>query len=341
MTLRLLYAFGAAALSFSAAMMPASAADFYEGKTISLVIGSGPGGGFDRYGRVVGRHIVKYIPGKPTVVPKNMPGAGSGQAAEYLFSIAPKDGTVFGILQPGALVEPLLNSTQKFRFDPPKLTYIGSANSGTRLCVMFHASKVKTFEDARKIEANMGGNTPGSATTDYAELLNNLAGTKFKIVNGYNSSSKVVLAMERGELDGVCGFDATSFAAQRPDWYGTKLTNMIIQVGITPDKELEKMGAPSIWKFVLGKKRQVAELILAQQEFHRPFAAPPGTAPKQLAILRAAFDKTMKDAEFLADAKKSKLDVAPKTGQEVERLIKKMYGAPKDLVKQAQKALGR
>ncbi|MFM1815880.1 MAG: hypothetical protein RLZ98_2575 [Pseudomonadota bacterium] len=322
------------------ATTPATAEDFYAGKTLTMIIGSGSGGGYDRYGRVVGRYLVKHIPGSPTLVPRNMPGAGSLKAAEYLFNLAPKDGTTVGIVQPGALVEPLF-STKKFRFNPPEYEYVGSANSGTRLCVTFHTSKVKTFEDALKTEATMGGNAPGSATTDYALMLNNLAGTKFKVVNGYDSTSKIVLAMERGELDGVCGFDTASFASQRPDWYGTKLSHMIIQVGLNPDPDLEKYSVPSIWKYVSGRNREVAELILAQQEFHRTFLTPPGTPAAQLAILRTAFDAAMKDPEFRAEAKRTKLDIAPKTGQFVDTLIKKMYRSPKDLVTSAQKAMGR
>lgn len=329
------------ALSLAVIATPVAADNFFAGKTLEVYIGAGAGGGYDRYGRTVGRYMARHIPGNPSVVPRNMPGAGSMKLAEYMSTIAAKDGTAIAILQPGALFEPLVNEKLKFRYDPAKLEIIGSANSGTRVCVNFHTSKIKTFEDAMNMPSNMGGNNAGSSTTDYAEMLNNLAGTKFRIINGYDSTSLVVLAMERGELDGVCGFDTASFEAQKPDWYGTKLANMTVQVGITPDPELEKMGVPSIWKYVSGRKREIAELILSQQEFHRPFVAPPGTPERQLTILRAAFDKAMQDPEFLAEAKKSKLDIAPKSGAEVGALIKKVYGAPKELIAEARKALGR
>lgn len=319
----------------------AVADDYYAGKTVEMYIGSGTGGGYDRYGRTVGRYLVKHLPGNPNLVPRNMPGAGSMKAAEYMSHMAPKDGTAVAILQPGALFEPLVNDKLKFRYDPAAFEIIGSANSGTRVCVTFHTSKLKTFEDAINLPSNMGGNNIGSSTTDYAEMLNNLAGTKFKIINGYDSTSLIVLAMERGELDGLCGFDTASFEAQKPDWYGTKLAHMIVQVGITPDPELEKMGVPSLWKYVSGRKRDVAELILSQQEFHRPFVAPPGTPEQQTSLLRTAFNAAMKDADFLAEAKKTKLDVAPKTGKEVGELIKKVYGSPEDLIADAKKALGR
>lgn len=281
-------------------VQPVVAKDYYAGKTVEMMIGSGVGGGYDRYGRSVGRHLVQYLPGQPTLVAKNMPGAGSMKAAEYMFNIAPKDGTAIAILQPGALFEPAVNHELKFKYEPAKLEMIGSANSGTRLCVTYQKSKIKTFEDALRMTATMGGNAAGSSTTDYPLFLNSLAGTKFKIINGYDSTSKVVLAMERGEVDGVCGFDSASFASQRPDWYGTDKTNIILQMGLTPDPDLEKMGVPSIWKYVKGENRKVAEVILAQQEFHRPFVAPPGTPREQLTLLRTAFDKTMRDKEFLA-----------------------------------------
>lgn len=329
----------AALLVFAA--QPVVAKDFYAGKTVEITIGAGVGGGYDRYGRTVGRYLVKYLPGHPTLVPKNMPGAGSMKAAEYMFNIAPKNGTAIAILQPGALFEPAVNHELKFKYEPAKFAMIGSANSGTRLCVTYHTSKIKTFEDALKMTATMGGNAAGSSTTDYPLFLNHLAGAKFKIINGYNSTSKVVLAIERGEVDGVCGFDSASFASQRPDWYGTDKTHIILQMGLTPDPDLDKMGVPSIWKYVKGENRKIAEVILAQQEFHRPFVAPPGTPAERLTALRAAFDKAMRDKGFLADAKKQKLDLAPKSGKVVGDLIAKVYAEPKELLAKASKALGR
>jgi tripartite-type tricarboxylate transporter receptor subunit TctC len=331
------------ALSLIAALglsrFPAAAADFYAGKNLNLIVGSGPGGGFDIYGRTVGRFLVKHIPGSPNLVVQNMPGAGSMKATEYVFSIAPKDGTTIAIVFPGAIVEPLISGRQNFRFDPPKLEYLGSANSGSRLCITFHTSKVKSMEDAQKIPVSFGGSAPGDATTDYAQMFNALAGTKFKIVKGYKSTATILIAVERGEVDGLCGFDSASFEAQRPAWYGTNLANMIVQASLEPKAELTKLGVPHIWKYITGENRKVAELILAQQEFHRPFVAPPGTNPAQIAVLRKAFDATMNDKEFLVAAEKVKLDIAPKSGATVAALVKQMYDAPETLVERAKKAL--
>lgn len=326
-------------LGCALAAVPAAAQDFYAGKTLTVIAGSGVGGGFDLYARAVARHIVKHLPGKPNAIVQNMPGAGSMKATEFIYTHAPKDGTAFAIVFPGAIVEPLLGGREKFRFDPPKLEYLGSANSGARLCITFHTSKVKTFEDAQRMTATMGGSAPGDSTTDYTLMLNALAGAKFKSIQGYKSTSETLLAVERGEVDGLCGLDASSFQAQRPAWYGTKLSNMLIQVSLEPKPDLTKLGAPSVWKYVPEANRKVMELILAQQEFHRPFIAPPGTPAPRLAELRKAFDATMNDAEFLADAKRQNLDIAPKSAEVVTKLVHDMYAAPADIVQRAAKAL--
>ncbi len=317
-------------------------AQLYAGKKVNLIVGSPPGGGYDFYSRMLSRHMPKYLPGKPSIIVQNMPGAGSMKAAEYLYSIAPKDGTTFGIVFPGALVEPLFDNKRKFRFTPAKFEFLGSIDSGVRLCVTHGGSKIKTFDDALKMQSSFGGSGPGSSTTDYAQFLNILAGTKIKIVNGYKGSRTTINAMERNELDGICGLDSGSFQAMKPDWYkDRKLANMIVQTSITPDPELEKLGVPSLWKYVSGENRKVAELILAQQEFHRPYLAPPGTSAPHLAALRKAFDDVVKDKDMLAEAGKAKLDINPKDAATVGKLITGMYGAPEALVAKARQALGR
>ena len=321
------------------AAQPAGEAVTLEGKTVTIVIGTDAGGGFDLYARAVGRHIGRYLPGKPLIIPQNMPGAGSVKATEYLYTLAPKDGTTFGIVFPGALIEPLASGGTKFRYDPTKFEYLGTADSGTRLCVTHHTSKIKTFEDAQRLPSNFAGSAPSSSTTDYAQMLISLAGMKAKIVNGYKSTVDTMVALERGEVDGLCGYDSGSFQAQRPDWFGTPLAHMILQVGLEPSEKLTAMGVPSLWKYVSGENRVIAELIVAQQEFHRPFIAPPGVSAAHLAALRTAFMATMKDPEFVADAARMKLDVNPKDGATVAALIGRMYGSPPELVDKMRKAL--
>jgi tripartite-type tricarboxylate transporter receptor subunit TctC len=317
----------------------AGAQDFYQGKTITIVVGTDAGGGFDVYARVIARHLHKHLPGQPNVIVQNMPGAGSMKAAEYLYGIAPKDGTIIATLFPGALVEPLTAPPGKFRYDPTKYEYLGTADSGTRLCITSHKSTIKTFEDAQTIPSTLGGVAAGSSTTDYGNMFNALAGTKFKVVNGYKSTVEIMLAIERGEVDGVCGYDTNSFKAQKPEWYGTPLANMIVQAGIEPSETMSKMNVPSIWKYVTGENRKVAELIVSQQVFGRPYAAPPGVPAPQLGLLRAAFMATMTDPALLAEAEKLKLDLNPKDGEEVGALIRKLYASPPELVERMKNAL--
>lgn len=317
----------------------ATAQHFYDGKTVTIVVGTEAGGGFDIYARALSRHIRSHMPGAPTVIVQNMPGAGSLKAAEYLYVLAPKDGTTFGLVYPGAIIEPLISGPANFRYDPTKFEYIGSADSGTRLCITAGTSKIKTFDDALKLPSNIGGSAPGSSTTDYAQLLVSLTGAKMHIVNGYKSSIDTIVAIERGEVDGLCGYDVSSFKAQRPDWFGTDKANMILQVSLEPNAELTKMGVPPLWNYISGEARAIAELIVAQQEFHRPFVAPPGTPAPQMAILRTAFMETMRDPAFLADAAAMKLDIHPKDAETVAKLVTKMYSQPPELVAKMRKAL--
>jgi tripartite-type tricarboxylate transporter receptor subunit TctC len=316
----------------------AHAQDFYAGKTLSIAVGTAAGGGYDIYARTIARHLGQKIPGNPTVIVQNMPGAGSAKAAEFMFTHAPKDGTAIGLIFPGMVVEPLLQPG-KFRFDPTKFEYLGSADSGIRLCVTHRTSKIKTFDDVLKMPSTFGGSAAGSSTTDYAQMLINLAGARIKIVNGYKSSNDTVLAMERAEVDGICGYDSSSFKAQKPTWWNSAEARMILQASLEPGEELTKLGVPHIWKYVTGENRKIAEVVLAQQEFHRPFLAPPGTAPTQLATLRKAFMDTLSDKAFLADADKMKLSITPKDHVTVTNLIKQMYASPPDLVAKVNEAL--
>jgi tripartite-type tricarboxylate transporter receptor subunit TctC len=319
----------------------ALAEGFYQGKTLTVIVGTDVGGGFDVYGRAVARHMHKHLPGQPNVVVQNMPGAGSMKAAEYLYGIAPRDGTVIAIVFPAALIEPVMAEAGRFRYDPSKYGYLGTADSSTWLCIMFHKSKIKTFEDAQTIPSTLGGVAAGSSTVDYVHMFNALADTKFKLVSGYKSTAEIVLAIDRGEVDGVCGYDTNSLKAQKPDWYGTPLANIIVQAGLEPSETMTKMGVPSIWKYITGENRRVAELIVSQQVFGRPFVAPPAVPESQLNMLRAAFTSTMADPEFLADMQRLKLDINSKDGAEVRALIQKIYAAPKELIERMKQVLRR
>lgn len=332
----------AAAFTVPAAVAPAAAqgGDFYAGKTITMLIGAGPGGGYDTYARVVSRHLPKHIPGEPTIVARNQPGAGSATAAAAIANTAPKDGTWVGIIFPGVIIGPILDPKPKTLFDPAKLAYLASADSGTRVCVTFEKSKTKTFEDAQKQKTIMGASAAGGSTRDYAYMLNNVAGAQFNVVSGYKGTADLFLAMERGEVDGMCGLDWSSLKAQRSDWIKNKRLNIIIQTGIDPVAELVDLGVPDMWRFIKNPQdKEAAELVVSQQIFGRPFVAPPGTPEAQLAILRAAFMKTFADKEFLADAAKARIDVNPTSGEGVQKLVNRLYSAPKETVERAKRII--
>lgn len=322
------------------AAAPAPAQDYYAGRTIEFIVGSDSGGGYDIYARTVARHLARHIPGNPTIVVKNMPGAGSTRAGIYISTVAPKDGGSIGALMPGAIIGPLLEDKPLIHFDPTKVNYIGTADSGVRVCVTFRNSKIKIFSDAQKQKTILGASAAGGATRDYAYLHNHTAGTKFEVVSGYKGTGDIALAMERGEVDGMCGQGWSSMKSQKPDWISSKTLNILVQVGLNPEKELTEMGVPEIWKFVNNEEdRRVAELVIGQQVFQRPYIVPPGTAAAQIGILRTAFDETVQDPHFLADAIKMKISITPLSGLQVQGIVAKLYATPRELVKRARKAI--
>jgi tripartite-type tricarboxylate transporter receptor subunit TctC len=331
---------GAAILGLLLLAEPAQAADYFAGKTVELMVGGGAGGGYDIYARTVARHLGSHIPGNPTIVVKNMPGAGSTKAGVFISTVAPKDGTSLGAMMPGAIIGPLLEDKATTAFDPTKVNYIGTADSGVRVCVTYQTSKIKTFEDAQKNKTVVGASAAGGATRDYAYLHNHTAGTKFDVVSGYKGTVDIALAMERGEVDGTCGWDWSSVKSQKSDWVRDKKINVLVQVSVDPLEELTKAGVPHIWKFVReGDDRKVAELIISQQVFQRSYIAPPGTPAEVVGLLRTAFDATMNDPKFQADAQKMKIAIAPLSGSKVQDLIQRLYATPRDLVERAKNVI--
>jgi tripartite-type tricarboxylate transporter receptor subunit TctC len=326
--------------SLSAAPGPASAADYYAGKTIDLLVGAPPGGGYDIYARLVGRHFGRHIPGQPTIVVKNMPGAGSAKAAQFISTMAPKDGTAIAGIMPGAIMGPLLDDRTDALFDPTKVLYVGTANSGTRVCVTLKGSKLETFDDALREKAVFGGVSTNDSTQEYGYLHKKTAGARYDVVSGYRGTPDIALAIERGELDGVCGWDWSSFKAQRPDWLRDNKVNVLLQVSLEPHPELTRMGVPTVWQYVKNEDdRKVVELVISQTVFHRSYIAPPGTPPEQLNTLRTAFDATMKDKDLLEEAEKLRIDIEPLSGAKVQELVDKLYATPKEIVERARQAI--
>ncbi len=329
-----------AALGLAALPAPAQAADFYAGKQIVFLIGSDAGGGYDLYARALSRHMNRFIPGNPVFVPRNQPGAGSGTAAAYLASVAPKDGTTIGALFPGVIIGPLLEEKQQGLFDPTKFIYLGSADSGTRVCITYETSKIKTFEQTQTNKVIIGASAAGGSTRDYAYLHQNAAGGQFNVVSGYKGTVDIFLAMERGEVDGMCGLDWSSLKSQRPSWVADKKINILVQNGLESEAELDKMGVPTIWKFIKkDEDKRAVEMVFSQQIFGRPYIAPPGTNMDQVKILRDAFMKTVKDPEFQADTEKNRLDVTPSSGERVQSVIEKLYATPKETIKRAKEII--
>ena len=322
-----------------AATAPATARDF-AGKTIDLLVGAPPGGGYDIYARAVARHFGRNIPGQPNIVVKNMPGAGSAKAAQFVANMAPKDGTVIAGIMPGAIMGPLLDPKSEGLFDPTKVNYVGTANSGTRVCVTLKGSKIAKFEDTLTVPGKFGGSAPNDSTYEYGYMHKRTSGSIYDVVAGYRGTNEMALAMERGEIDGLCGWDWSSFKSQKPEWLRDNKANVLLQVSLDPHPELTRMGVPQVFQFVKdADDRKAVELIISQTVFQRSYIAPPDTSPAQLSALRAAFDKTMADPQFLDDAEKMRIDISPMSGDKVQELVRRIYASPKDIVERAKKAI--
>jgi tripartite-type tricarboxylate transporter receptor subunit TctC len=319
---------------------PAGASDYYAGKTIEVIVGGAPAGGIDLYARAVARHLPQHIPGNPTIVVKNLPGASGARAGYHVAVAAPANGLTIGAITPGAIVGPLLDEKTSKTFDPSKLIYLGTTNAGVGICATMNTSEIKTFDDALKRKSVLGAQGPGAVSYDFSYLVKNLTGAQFNVITGYNGSTHFLLAMERGEIDGICGWNWSSAKSQKPDWLRDKKLNLLLQTGVEDDDELTKMGIPSLWKFVPdGENRKIGEFILAQKGFERPLVIGPGTPSELVGILRSAFDATMRDPKFLAEMDKGRLDVSPAPGAKVQAMVEGFYSTPKDIVTKARAAI--
>ncbi|MDB5544885.1 MAG: efflux transporter protein [Hyphomicrobiales bacterium] len=318
----------------------AQAQEFYTGKTVNIIVGSDVAGGYDTYARLFSRHLGDHLPGKPNMVVQNMPGAGSARAAGFLYASAAKDGMTIALLQPGAIVGPLVDKTMKANYDATKFTYLASADSGTRVCISLPNSHIKTFKQAQTERVIVGAAGNGASSRDYGFLHKNTSGAKFEIVSGYKGMADILLAMERKEIDVVCGLDWSSAKAQRPALVRDKSLNVLVQMGVDKNAELDAWGAPDIMTFTQGTdNRAIVELIVAQQAFGRPFLMAPGNPEIAVKQMRAAFVSAMKSPALLADAEKIGLDITPATGERVQDVVQKMYQTPDRIVDLASKAI--
>ena len=300
-------------------------AQFYRGKSISLLIAYTSGGNYDLHARVLAHHISKHIPGNPSVVPQNFVGAAGLRLANFLYNVAPKDGTTIGILARGSSTEPLLGNTAA-QFDPRRYTWIGSVADEVSVCVSWHTSKVKTFEDMVTTPFVVGGQGPSSDANLFASLLRSVFGAKIRIVSGYPGTNEISLAMERGEVEGRCGWAWGSVKVSRADWLATKKINVILQIALQRAPDLP--GVPLIMDLARNEpQRRMLQLMFSRQQMASPFAAPPDLPANRTAMLRAAFDATMKDSDYLAEAGRRGLEVNPMPGAAMQALVQDLYDA--------------
>jgi tripartite-type tricarboxylate transporter receptor subunit TctC len=335
----------AAVLGVTSAPSSALAQDaaFLKDKTVTINIGSSTGGGLDTYGRLVARHLGKHIPGNPTVIPSNVPGAGGNIVASRIYNVAAKDGTQIGLTFPSTLVEPLLSEGGRKEYDPNKFNYIGSAHAETLVCLMRTDAPVKTPEDLLTREVIIGATAPGSTTADFPAMTNGILGTKMKVITGYKGSRDVTLAVEKGEVQGICGLGWSTVKVQYPEVLkGDMFAKVFAQEDMEGHPELNKLGVPLMISLAKTEDdRQAMQMFYGQNAFARPFILPPGVPADRVQVLRKAFADTMKDPELLAEAQKMNIDVEPNTGEQVQALVAKMYETPASVIERVKKALGR
>lgn len=308
-----------------------SGAEFYRGKTVTLLIGSAPGGGYDAMGRAVSRHIGKHIPGNPTVIVQNMSGAGGIIPTNHLFKIAAKDGSLIGSVNNTTPFEPLLGSREA-SYDPTQFNWLGTPSVEVGLVAVWHESPIKTLDDLKSIQSAMGSSGANSTPSFYARLLNELIGAKMKIVMGYPGQNEAFLAMERRELDGYPSTFYSALTSTRPEWLRDKKVRIIVQYG--PQKQPELADAPFLPDLLTKPEdKALAQVAFAALSLGRPFLMPPGVPADRVAIMRKALMEVFTDKDFIAEAEKLQLMVSSfRTGEQLQKEIADAYNSPPDLV---------
>ncbi len=328
---------GLLALTAGPSLAADAVADFYKGKQITVFVGFSPGGGYDLYARILAQHMGKHIPGNPTLVVKNMTGAGSITLSNALYSTLPKDGTVFGEIGRGIPTEPLFGN-KKAQFEPTKFTWLGSMNNEVSTCVAWHKTPVNTWEDMVSRGMVVGGVGRGTDTDAFPIVLNNVLGTKLRLITGYPGGADINIAYQRGEVEGRCGWSWSSVVSTRSQWLKEKKIKVLIQMATTKHPDLPTV--PFVMDLAKSDKdKKILKLIFSRQLWGRPFLAPPGIPADRAKALRAAFMATLKDKEFLAAADKIKLEINAIDGDTVQKEIGELYEYPKDIVDAAKTAL--
>jgi tripartite-type tricarboxylate transporter receptor subunit TctC len=321
-----------ACAAFAARAAADPLADFYKGKELRLVISTTSGTGYDTYARAVGRHLVRHLPGNPTIVPQNMPGAGGLTAANYLYSVAPKDGTVFGLIQNTVPFEPMFEN-KSARFDAAKFNWLGTPTTEVGLYIVYHTSKIKTLRDAQTHEVIAGVTGTASTPALYGRLFNQILHMKTKLVAGYPSQLDLLVAMERGEMDAMTSPFWSSLKIERPRWYPDKIVRILFQYGAAPDAELKDV---PFARDLLDNEADKALLDVAAASLGtgRPITAPPGVPAERVAALRDAMAATFKDPQLLAECAKLSIECSDsRNGQQLAAYIRQVYAAPQEIRK--------
>ena len=333
LTLRSLVAALAALATVSGACAQ-SVEEFYKKTQLSVYVGSGAGGGFDEIARVFSVHFARHLPGQPSPIVKNMPGAGGLLNVNFMYAQAPRDGSAIAAPFNTVFMLPLFGDPAA-KFDARKFTWIGSLDKQTGTCVVWHSSDIKTLEDASKREVQVGATGVNATPAIFSNMMNTLFGTRFKVISGY-TTNEMRFALERGETEGVCGLAWQTYKAVQPGWVENKLIRPIAQMGLVKNRDLPDVPL-AIEMLKDPVERKVFELVVLPQEFGRPFIAPPGVPADRAAAMIKAFSETLTDSAFIADAAKIRLSLDPLTGEEIMRLLDEAHGAPKDVIDRAAK----
>jgi tripartite-type tricarboxylate transporter receptor subunit TctC len=308
-------------------------AAFYKGKTVNAYIGVGVGGEYDLQARLIAKYLGRHIPGNPNVVPQNMTGASGLKMLNFLYNQAPRDGTAIGMIQNGFPAAQAIGRPG-IQFDANKLQWLGTIAPVVETMAIWHTADVRTLDDARKKELVVGATARGGITFTYPALMNDLLGTKFKIVTGYPGSTEILLALERGEVHGFCGIGWTFVKLRKGNWLAEKKINLLFQMALKKHPDIPDV--PAVIDFAKSPQdRQVIEFLFAPQDMGRPFFAPPGVPPARVAALRAAFAQTLKDANFLEEAQRQGVEVQLVPGEEIQKLVERIYASPKEVVARA------
>jgi len=316
---------------------PVVAEDFYKSKQINLIISAGAGGGFSTYAQVFAPYLSKYIPGNPNINLQNMTGAGGIRAMQYLYNIAPKDGSVIGLVHSTVPFAPLYG-LKGATFNPQEMNWIGSINSTEAICVSWNNTGIKTWEDVLNKEYIVGTSGAGAQSETIPAMINKLFGTKIRVISGYVGGNDIFLAMERGEIQGRCGSIISTINSTRPDWFSSNRVS--VPITITLRRSIYFPDIPAIYELAKDERtKQLLKLIIVPLQLDRPLLTTPGVPPERVAILRKAFHQAMNDTDFIADAIKFNLEINEISGEEIQNILKETYNTPPEIIKEAIEAM--